>query len=513
MDISYRTVAGFDQLECEAPFTWYWAVEKEAALEISNVGNKNWICKILFTIGTPPTIQSRNVDILLNGIKVDSICATQFYEISIIMLAGERKTLGFFAKDNLVSIKGDDRNFAFQLFDFRIEVEEEFFLSSGLRKIQMVQIELLEKAIQICDKYNLKYYLIYGSLLGAIRHGGMIPWDDDIDIVMFREDYEKFLVIAERELEGGYYLQIPGRGEECFFGGYAKLRNNNTAALDNKHLFRQCNQGIFIDIFPLDNLSLNTKKRKKYIKKIKCLQRMMYTKKYGLLSINAMNMFYLIRSKIYSEKILWGKFQRVFGEINKENSPIVAILSRYINDKDLCFYMREDFGEGIRVPFENLVVQAPINYIKLLKEYIGETYMQFPSDEERKPHHRAWWSTQMSYNEIRDKLFIPKRSDKRSVIIYGIGKKIPKFIKQFKGQIECIIDEKTELQGKLYKNVLVFPFEWIKSYSHNIPIIICADDFLIAQNKLDREGYYNYKFYFDKFDSIMFGSINYDKVQ
>lgn len=120
MDISYKIVSGFDGVEKQEPYMWHWAIEKNALLEINNNSKKNWICKIFFTIGTPPGIQHRTVDILLDGIKIKSVYATEFYEINILMMAGERKILGFSICDDLIKIESDSRSFAFQLFDFQI---------------------------------------------------------------------------------------------------------------------------------------------------------------------------------------------------------------------------------------------------------------------------------------------------------------------------------------------------------------------------------------------------------
>lgn len=371
----------------------------------------------------------------------------------------------------------------------------------NLKEIQKIQADLLQKVIAICENHNLKYYLIYGSLLGAIRHRGMIPWDDDIDLVMFRSEYEEFLRVAEKELNSGYYLQTPEKGEDCFYGGYAKLRKNDTAALDRRHLFRKCNQGIFLDIFPLDNLPVNAKKRKYYIKKIRSLQGMIYIKKYGLsyFKYNKSDIRDIIYcwciSRFYNEKKIIEVLKKTLLEVNDEDSGAVAILTRYSKEDTLHFYLKEDFGEGMLVPFDSFSVRIPINYMRFLEQHSGKYYMKFPPDEARKPHHEVWWDAQISYNELRNKLYVPKEKLAKVVIIYGLGRGTESFLKEYKGCVECIISERIEMCGKLFKNIFVFSFEQLKRYPKDVLLVICADDFQVAKRRLLEDGFYNYKIY------------------
>jgi lipopolysaccharide cholinephosphotransferase len=131
----------------------------------------------------------------------------------------------------------------------------DFYVDENRKKIWAIVLDLLIKFDLICRKYNLRYTLIYGALLGAIRHSGFIPWDDDLDVCMPREDYEKFIQVAQNELESPYFLQLPGKDNDYFFS-FAKLRNSNTSSISKSFRYAKFNQGIFLDIFVLDNVIL-----------------------------------------------------------------------------------------------------------------------------------------------------------------------------------------------------------------------------------------------------------------
>ena len=126
----------------------------------------------------------------------------------------------------------------------------DFYVDEKRKKVWSIGIDLLVKLDQICRKHNLQYSVAFGSLLGIIRHQGFIPWDDDIDVVMPREDYEK-LRLLKCEFEEPYFLQYPG--DDGYLFSFAKLRNSNTTSISKPFRYESFNQGHFLDIFPLDN--------------------------------------------------------------------------------------------------------------------------------------------------------------------------------------------------------------------------------------------------------------------
>ena len=131
-------------------------------------------------------------------------------------------------------------------------------LVEDLKKVQLAQLDLLLEFDRICRLHNINYYLIGGSALGAVRHSGFIPWDEDIDVGMYSRDFEHFLEVCNRELNEEYFLQS-FETDLAYTGQFAKIRVNNTTFLEVEpsDANPKMHHGIFIDIFPLDNISDN----------------------------------------------------------------------------------------------------------------------------------------------------------------------------------------------------------------------------------------------------------------
>ena len=140
----------------------------------------------------------------------------------------------------------------------KAETRDGFYVSAKIKELWSVELDLAQELLRVCKKNNLKIFADCGTLLGAVRHKGFIPWDDDMDFSMLRADYEKLCRIAPEEFKFPYYLQYSNTGKG-FINGHAKLRNSKTTGIVKDEMGRNLlyNQGIFIDIFPLDNVSDN----------------------------------------------------------------------------------------------------------------------------------------------------------------------------------------------------------------------------------------------------------------
>lgn len=138
--------------------------------------------------------------------------------------------------------------------DFLQEGEiDGFFVGTEIRKTWAVEIDLLKELERVCNKYHLHYQAGAGTLLGAVRHKGFIPWDDDLDVYMLRDDYDRLMKV-EYEFKNPYFLQTTVT-EKNLFRSHAQLRNSNTTGFIASDGDRDINCGLFIDIFPIDGVS------------------------------------------------------------------------------------------------------------------------------------------------------------------------------------------------------------------------------------------------------------------
>lgn len=126
-----------------------------------------------------------------------------------------------------------------------------FWVSEKLKKIWAIELDLLQQFQMICHKHGIKYQVFAGTLLGAVRHKGFIPWDDDLDVAMTRDEYEKFIRVAPLELKQPYFLQT-ALSDRLYFFGYARLRNSLTTGAISWFANAEYNNGIYIDIYVLD---------------------------------------------------------------------------------------------------------------------------------------------------------------------------------------------------------------------------------------------------------------------
>ncbi len=146
-----------------------------------------------------------------------------------------------------------------------------------LRKVQLAQLEIAKEFKRICEENGIRYFLDGGTLLGAVRHKGFIPWDDDLDIGMLREDYEKFLEIAPKVMDKKYFLQTPY--SDNYYGlFFSKIRKLGTSYIEKSSEQSKAHNEIWIDIFPYDTYPDNENDRKKLKKRIMFYRRVLYVK-------------------------------------------------------------------------------------------------------------------------------------------------------------------------------------------------------------------------------------------
>ncbi len=157
----------------------------------------------------------------------------------------------------------------------REETRWGYTIKKQMKEVWAVQLDLLSELDRVCCKYDIRYIASGGTMLGAVRHNGYIPWDDDLDLMLPREDYKRLCEVAPKEFKEPYFLQTEYT-DHGFMRGFARLRNSDTTGIqkfeyDKRFRF---NQGIFIDIFPMDEIVSNPQKFEKQGKKVKRFYKM-----------------------------------------------------------------------------------------------------------------------------------------------------------------------------------------------------------------------------------------------
>ena len=243
-------------------------------------------------------------------------------------------------------------------------------------KLFAVLIDLLAQFDKVCKENNLTYSIFAGTLLGAVRHKGIIPWDDDVDVVMPRKDYDRLLHLSHDAFGFPYFLQSP-LTDKGFQKGFVRLRNSNTTEISIIDAAFDCNHGAFIDIFPMDAIPDDETVFKKQIKELSRQVKLLhfsgrYNGGVGSLGLGGKKkMMYFCLLPLYKTGIL--TTEKIFDKYNK-------IASRYENENTkrlgtICFsfdwerfiYERKDYESGyIDMSFENIVVKAPKNYDAIL---------------------------------------------------------------------------------------------------------------------------------------------------
>jgi len=282
-------------------------------------------------------------------------------------------------------------------FNLKSEKICDFLVDEQRKRIWKIELDMLEKIIQICNKYNLRYTLSGGSMLGVVRHHGFIPWDDDIDIDMLREDYERFLVIAEKELEKPYFVQYY-KTEKGYYYGHAQIRNSNTTAIiKNDSYNKTFNHGIFIDIFPLDNVPDDIQEKNKIIRKIEKAKNKINKKIYDKSNNIIKNIIKQIRQKVIYKKVdIQNEIKFIDEEAQKyNNKKTEEVCALTFNPRDFC-KERKWLEELVDKKFEYLDVKISKYYNEWLTRQYGD-YMKIPDNKNGSTHGKVFFDTENSY--------------------------------------------------------------------------------------------------------------------
>jgi len=265
----------------------------------------------------------------------------------------------------------------------------EILASPGPDEVKRICLELLVEVDRICKKQKIKYFIYGGTLLGAVRHRGFIPWDDDIDIVMFRDDYTRFIDICKTELNNKCFLETI-ESEPFSIVTWGKLHKRDTAFIHD-NVPKECFQGISIDLFAFDKVPENNFTRSLFgflHDKFNFLYSQRFAEKVKKPSYRRRALNLLISlTKIVPDLKLKKWYQRLSTRYNNRDYQYVIHNSfRRFKQKLMPVVF---FEETCLLEFEGYLFSAPQRWHEVLKRYYGENYMQLPPEEERFIHHAS----------------------------------------------------------------------------------------------------------------------------
>lgn len=256
---------------------------------------------------------------------------------------------------------------------------------TDLKKLQGIQLELLKEVQRVCEKNDITYCIIAGTLLGAVRHGGYIPWDDDADVAMLREEYDKFVQACKVDLnlDLAYFQDIDTT--ENYRWGYGKIRRENTTFLRLGQEHMDYKSGVFIDIFPLDYVPEN--KIARYIHNMKCtfVRKLMWSEVGRITEQNTFKRGIYKLMSLVPETEVRKKYNNLKNKSNKTPTSRVRILTFPTPNNGQYCYFKKWYTELADIEFEGHMFSGAFDYDEYLSFKFGN-YMELPPEEDRKVH-------------------------------------------------------------------------------------------------------------------------------
>lgn len=259
-------------------------------------------------------------------------------------------------------------------------------MNYDLRTLQLEQISVLDELKRVCDKNNLTFYLACGTCIGAMRHKGFIPWDDDIDVFMHVNDFDKLMLLSN-EFGSDFFLQN-NKTDPGYPLAIARVRKNGTACVEKDELNIDCNHGIYLDIYPIYQIPNGI------------------IKKYSVVFASIKNRILLLNREPKNHGSIMkfiGKIVLFFLNINRDknlkkyndklrrysNTDMVGVLyGMDVKVGTLILYNKEWFQEPKYVEFENRIMPVPSDPIPYLQQRYGDDVMSLPPIEKQKSYHQ-----------------------------------------------------------------------------------------------------------------------------
>lgn len=277
--------------------------------------------------------------------------------------------------------------FVFNLVQLGKEIRRLRVIKMKIEELHKVELDLIQEIIEICQKNQIKYFMIGGSLLGAVRHQGFIPWDDDVDIGMVRDDYDRFLQVAPAELSQPYYFLQTDQSDQNYAFGYAKLLDESIY-IEEKRNINDARKGVFVDIFPFDKIPTGDVERSIQQSRYKYLNaKIILASNYRLIDteitakIRKLQPDQSRKTREYKEKR--DELARTYNQ-DETIQEYKNLASQYSYEKELL--SEKELATVVEVPFENLTVTILSAYDAILSRLYGD-YLQLPPEDKQIEKH------------------------------------------------------------------------------------------------------------------------------
>ena len=267
--------------------------------------------------------------------------------------------------------------------DMHEEIRNGYTVTAQMKRIWAIQMDMAKKLIDVCDRNGLKVWAASGTLLGCVRDHGFIPWDDDIDMVMLRDDYDKLVSIAEKEFTHPYFFQTAYSEKAPYPREHAQMRYANTAAILPYDIFADFDQSIFIDIFVMDGIPEDSAELSRLLNRINKIKFYLQKKTFGYKArIGApstwikwarLKLHFLFHSFLATYRSLENELRKQPVDKSKFVTKIGIFSNmQYVTTRKLD---REWFRETVYMPFEDMQMPVPSGYDKVLTALYGD-YMK-----------------------------------------------------------------------------------------------------------------------------------------